>query len=101
MLPHIVFHDIDPDCAKALSVEECIEYGPWGRDYKTRQNNLANGVVVKPDFVYFETGWFEGMIHRLYFAIKTHLRERWRAAHPNPAGLHHCCDRLDSHYFLE
>lgn len=66
----IVFHDIDPDCAKALSVEECIEYGPWGRDYKTRQNNLANGVVVQPDLVYFERGWYEGMIHRLYFAIK-------------------------------
>jgi len=66
----IVFHDIDPDCAKALSVEECIEYGPWGRDYKTRQNNLANGVVVHPDIVYFEKEWYAGMVHRLYFAIK-------------------------------
>lgn len=66
----MIFHDIDPDCAEALSVDECINYGPWGRDYNTRQNNLANGVVVHPDIVYFEKEWYAGMIHRLYFAIK-------------------------------
>lgn len=53
-------------CDSVLTVEQCREYGPWGRNYNYRQN-------ANPDFqaspVTYMGEWLSGMHHRLFFAI--------------------------------
>jgi hypothetical protein len=55
-----------PDCGKVLSVEQCSQYGPWGRDHGLEQSKSAD---FQPDFGYYLKEWFLGMRHRLFFAI--------------------------------
>jgi len=55
-----------PDCAQVLTVQQCISYGPWNRDYTLEQ--------VKPiDFaanpISYMHEWLEGMWLRLFFAV--------------------------------
>jgi hypothetical protein len=55
-----------PDCGKVLSVEQCTQYGPWGRDYKLEQSRPDD---FKASPLTFMGSWIEGMRHRLFFAV--------------------------------
>lgn len=66
-----LFHDIDPDCDKVLTTDDCVNYGPWARDYNLKQSLVASGTAIKTNPALFEVAWIWGMIHRLYFAITT------------------------------
>jgi hypothetical protein len=55
-----------PDCGKVLSVEQCKQYGPWGRDYGYEQNR-PDEFQANP--LTFMGSWLEGMQHRLFFAV--------------------------------
>jgi hypothetical protein len=55
-----------PDCGKVLSVEQCMQYGPWGRDYTYEQNRPAD---FEANPFTFMGSWLGGMRHRLFFAV--------------------------------
>jgi len=55
-----------PDCGKVLSVEQCMHYGPWGRDYNLEQSR-PDDFQANP--LKFFGSWLSGMRHRLFFAV--------------------------------
>lgn len=63
----IKYHDLVPDCGAVISVEECMQYGPWGRDYRLSQSK--ENPAEKGPIEYTATNWLHGMWHRLYFAV--------------------------------
>jgi hypothetical protein len=61
------YHDPVPDCAAVISVEECSQYGPWGRDNMYSQNK--EGLEQRNALEYTATHWVWGMWYRLYFTL--------------------------------
>ncbi|HYH74694.1 MAG TPA: hypothetical protein VD735_01915 [Candidatus Saccharimonadales bacterium] len=55
-----------PDCGKVLRVDQCVKYGPWGRDHGLEQSKDKD---FQPDVGYFVKEWLKGMRHRLFFAV--------------------------------
>lgn len=56
-----------PDCAKVLSVERCMAYSPWARNY--RFSNDPSGVKARSLPHFTATYFAHGMWHRLYFTL--------------------------------
>lgn len=67
----VKYHSVQPDCARIESVDQCLQYGPWARNYVIKANlQAASGTVeLEPSGWLFVPAWAQGMIHRLYFAI--------------------------------
>lgn len=70
----IRYHSLQPSCSKIESVEQCLQYGPWARNYIITANNEAadaaeTPVSLDPNLALFAPAWVRGMVHRLYFAI--------------------------------
>lgn len=65
----VQYHQIDPDCSKVLSVDDCLDYGPWARNYNRHQNVLEGNYHAQGNFLAFEGNWVGGMVYRLYFTI--------------------------------
>lgn len=65
------YHSLQPDCAKIETLDQCLQYGPWARNYTIKATNEAAGGMVPLDPApnLFLPDWVAGMIHRLYFAI--------------------------------
>lgn len=63
----VKYHDPVPDCGAVLSVEQCMPYGPWGRDYNYSQT--ADQRELKNPITYTVVDWAPGMWRRLYFSI--------------------------------
>lgn len=61
-----LYHTPVPDCGQVLRVDQCSEYGPWGRDYGLAQQKPAD---FAPDPVFFMGEWLDGMWRRTFFAI--------------------------------
>jgi hypothetical protein len=62
----VVYGHPVPDCDKVLTVEQCSQYGPWGRDYGLGQSKAADFTPHLRHYVY---EWLRGMHHRLFFAV--------------------------------
>ncbi len=60
------YHSLVPKCDKVLSIEKCMHYGPWQRDYVYTQEKPSDFV---PDKTEYSQKWVVGMWHRLYFAV--------------------------------
>jgi hypothetical protein len=66
----IKYHDIQPDCAKVLSVKQCDLYPPWAADYSRHQQVLAKQVPgASKNLIYFGSQWVYWMWYRLFFAV--------------------------------
>lgn len=67
----VKYHSLQPDCAKIETLDQCLQYGPWARNYTIKANNEAAGgmVPLDPAPKFFLASWVVGMVHRLYFAI--------------------------------
>jgi hypothetical protein len=57
-----------PDCDQVLTVGQCSQYGPWARDHGYVQN-LSDS--FQPNIRTFTASWFQGMLHRMFFAINS------------------------------
>lgn len=55
-----------PDCGDVLTTEQCMEYGPWRRNYKLNQD-LDPSFTANP--LRFTVEWLNGLHHRLFFAV--------------------------------
>ncbi len=64
----IRYHDPVPDCGVVLEVESCIQYGPWGRDYKLAQSKSDDKSIHGP-VGYTTKEWLWGMWRRLFFTL--------------------------------
>lgn len=56
-----------PDCAAVVSIERCMAYGPWGRDYM--YEHMADKPHADNALVYTAQDWSWGMWHRLFFTL--------------------------------
>jgi hypothetical protein len=65
----LTYGAIEPDCADIESVDHCLQYGPWGRNYGIEMDNQVKGNTGLPNLAVFLPEWVGGMMHRLYFAI--------------------------------
>jgi len=55
-----------PDCGQVLSTKECLNYGPWHRNYDDAQQPHAH---VSKNPIRYSGEWFFGLYYRLFFAI--------------------------------
>lgn len=60
------YHNPVPACNAVLSEDECIQYGPYGRDAYYKQTKPAS---FHSNIVVYIWQWFYGMWYRLFFAI--------------------------------
>jgi hypothetical protein len=61
----IRYQNFAPQCGQVLSVERCMAYGPWARNYRFAQAKTeSTGNPVE-----FLAGWTYGMFIRSFFAI--------------------------------
>lgn len=67
----VQYHSVQPDCARIESVDQCLQYGPWARNYIIKANLEAapGDVALDPSGWLFLPAWAQGMMHRLFFAI--------------------------------
>ena len=54
-----------PDCDKVISVESCMEYGPWGRNYRF----AAEKTSVDTNPLAYTWRWLQGLHYRTFFMI--------------------------------
>lgn len=54
-----------PDCGAVLSVNQCINYGPWGRDYV----NARDKGPVDDSSLLYTAQWLQGLHTRLFFMV--------------------------------
>jgi hypothetical protein len=75
-----------PDCGVVLSVEECMEWGPWGRDYQLEHSKPAD--AEQRNLVHYTaTHWAWGMWNRLFFTLAGPLDQyATRNRLPIPSG---------------
>ncbi len=59
------YHTPVPDCAKVLSNDACLSYGPWARNYHAAQQKP----VVSHNPIAYSWTWLQGMHYRLLFMI--------------------------------
>ncbi len=59
------YHNPIPDCGKVLTVQHCISYGPWHRDYDLAR--YKSGPTSGP--IAYSKQWLDGMGRRLYFSL--------------------------------
>lgn len=60
------YHTPSPDCSQVLSVQSCLHYGPWARDYTYALAKPADVEPSKPAYIW---EWAYGMWLRSFFAI--------------------------------
>ena len=66
----VLYHSIEPNCSKVLSVKSCLAYSPWAYNYK-----LHNKLTTSPTSLSFSNPvvylfqWLYWMWYRLFFAI--------------------------------
>lgn len=62
----VSYHNPVPDCDAVISVQECMKYGPYGRDFRYEQAKPAN---FHANIFAYAWQWLWGMWYRLFFAI--------------------------------
>jgi len=62
------FHTLSPDCDDVLSVDECMNYGPYQRDQHYVQAKIS---PTDPAPIQFFGTWMGSMVYRLYFTINS------------------------------
>lgn len=68
----VQYHSLQPDCSALRNVDECMQYGPWARNYEVKMGVAGYGgphAPYDPNPALFVPAWIDGMMERLYFAI--------------------------------
>jgi hypothetical protein len=60
------YRDPVPDCGSVLSIEDCLQYGPWQRNYMYTAARAADFV---PDLFGYTWTWLQGLHYRLFFMV--------------------------------
>ncbi|HET8709573.1 MAG TPA: DUF2142 domain-containing protein [Candidatus Saccharimonadales bacterium] len=84
------YHTPLPDCAQVITVQECKQYAPWGRNYAWAADNIGR---PRRDPATYAWGWIKNMMRETFFAVyaafigKTHIVGYWGEL-PIPVLLH-------------
>lgn len=62
----VKYHNPVPDCGQVLTVKDCLNYGPWNRNYNDAQGKPS---TASKNPIKFTGEWFFGLYYRLFFAI--------------------------------
>jgi hypothetical protein len=54
-----------PSCDKVIGIEACMEYGPWGRNYRY----AAEKQDFSPNPITYTWVWLQGLHYRLFFVV--------------------------------
>lgn len=54
-----------PDCAAVIGIEACMEYGPWGRNYRYAADKAEHNTSP----LAYTWTWVQGLHYRLFFMI--------------------------------
>ena len=65
----VQYQKYEPTCSAVRPISECVQYGPWGRDYRTQQTVQETNPPHNPAIPLFVPAWIDGLLYRLYFAI--------------------------------
>jgi len=65
----VKYHSIEPDCSRLQSLNSCLEYGPYARNYNHKQLVASGNAIIDPPIIFFIPVWIGGMMYRLFFAI--------------------------------
>lgn len=64
------YHNVEPNCAKVLSVKDCMAYSPWAYNYKKHATLTSTPAKLKyANPVMYAFQWLYWMWFRLFFAI--------------------------------
>ena len=64
------YHAIEPDCAKVLSLKQCLSYSPWAYNYQNHAQLHASGNSTSlVSTITYPFQWLYWMWFRLFFAI--------------------------------
>lgn len=67
----IRYHTPTPECDQVLSIDNCMAYGPWRRNFLTHQDKLQGKLVpvsTNP-FSYFVTIWLSQTTYQLFYTL--------------------------------
>lgn len=65
----IRFHNIEPNCSKVLSVNQCQPYSAWFVDYQRHEDLVGGKANFQYNFIQYIGQWFYWMWYRLFFAV--------------------------------
>ncbi len=71
----VLYHSFSPDCNQVKPLSECLEYGPWARNYYLEQHVQATDAHHDPPILQYPFAWVNAMVYRLYFTINYNFRE--------------------------
>jgi hypothetical protein len=60
------YHNPIPDCGQVLTVDECEQYAPWGRDYRWSADNEGR---PRDSVVVYSYTWIKHLMRELFFAV--------------------------------
>jgi uncharacterized membrane protein YwzB len=65
----VMYHKIEPNCAKVLSVKQCEPYSAWYATYARHEDLVAGKTKLTYNLFTYTTQWFHWMWYRLFFAV--------------------------------
>jgi len=72
----VKYHNIQPDCNRIETLDHCMQYGPWARNYLLETTAKASSSRPSHDILpVFLISWIESLLYRLYFTINYDFTE--------------------------
>ncbi len=71
----VMYQRFEPDCTQVKSLESCLTYGPWGRNYQLESNVETNDPPYDPHVAAYPFYWVSELIRKLYFTINYDFQE--------------------------
>ena len=65
----VMYHGFEPACTQVKSLDECLSYGPWGRNYQLAANVAASNPPLDPGLIEYPGEWVGQSLYKLYFTI--------------------------------
>lgn len=71
----IMYHGFEPDCPQVKSLESCLTYGPWSRNYYLAEKVKMTDLPHNPSIPLYPLHWGSELVRKLYFTINYDFRE--------------------------
>lgn len=71
----VMYHSFAPDCAIVNPLAECLQYGPWARNYHLDQQIQKTNPAYSPSIFSYPFSWVSAMMYRLYFTVNYDFKE--------------------------
>lgn len=71
----VMYHGFEPTCTQVKSLESCLSYGPWGRNYNLAAQVAASNTPFDPTPIEYPIQWVKLSVYRLFFTINYDFTE--------------------------